>query len=61
MKPSPQNKSKSAIVKSRLVASGGRLAQEFGFNRVAGEVLASLYLTDGAASLDELDTPQGLR
>ena len=60
MKPSPQNKSKSAHVKSRLVASGGRLAQEFGFNRVAGEVLASLYLTDGAASLDELEAELGL-
>ena len=30
----------SAAVKRRLVASGGRLAQEFGFNRVAGEALA---------------------
>ncbi len=44
-----------AAVKSRLVASGGRLAQEFGFNRVAGEVLASLYLTEGEASLDALE------
>ena len=47
-------------VKSRLVASGGRLAQEFGFNRVAGEVLASLYLTAGEASLDELEMELGL-
>ena len=45
----------TAAIKSRLVASGGRLAQEFGFNRVAGEVLASLYLTAGEASLDELE------
>ncbi|HPA05911.1 MAG TPA: MarR family transcriptional regulator [Candidatus Hydrogenedentes bacterium] len=55
MKLSPQNESGSAAVKSRLVASGGRLAQEFGFNRVAGEVLASLYLTEGEASLDALE------
>ncbi|MCO5045532.1 MAG: MarR family transcriptional regulator [Verrucomicrobia bacterium] len=42
-------------VKRRLVAAGGRLAHEFGFNRTAGEVLASLYLTNGEASLDELE------
>lgn len=45
----------SAAVKARLVASGGRLAQEFGFNRVAGETLACLYLTPGEASLDALE------
>ena len=55
MKLSPPNGTESAAVKSRLVASGGRLAQEFGFNRVAGEVLASLYLTEGEASLDALE------
>lgn len=31
------------------------MAQDFGFNRVAGQVLACLYLTDGAASLDDLE------
>lgn len=55
-----QSTTDSAAVKSRLVASGGRLAQEFGFNRVAGEVLASLYLTEGEASLDELEGELGL-
>ena len=60
MKPSPPNGTESAAVKSRLVASGGRLAQEFGFNRVAGEVLACLYLTDGEASLDTLEGELGL-
>ncbi len=49
-----------AAIKSRLVAAGGRLAQDFGFNRVAGEVLADLYLTDGAASLDALEASLGL-
>jgi DNA-binding transcriptional regulator GbsR (MarR family) len=49
-----------AALKSRLVASGGRLAQEFGFNRVAGELLASLYLTPGEASLDALEQELGL-
>ena len=50
----------AAAIQSRLVASGGRLAQEFGFNRVAGEVLASLYLTEGEASLDGLEAELGL-
>ncbi len=50
-----KNEVDCAAIKSQLVASGGRLAQEFGFNRVAGEVLACLYLTEGAASLDELE------
>ena len=42
MNPSFQNVSDGAAVKARLAASGGRLAQESGYNRVAGEVLASL-------------------
>jgi DNA-binding transcriptional regulator GbsR (MarR family) len=56
MPPSPPENNEAAAIQSRLVASGGRLAQEFGFNRVAGEVLACLYLTDGAASLDALES-----
>ena len=60
MKPLGQDNTDGAAVKSRLVASGGRLAQEFGFNRVAGEVLASLYLTEGEASLDALEGELGL-
>lgn len=55
MQHTPQNDGTSAVVKSRLVSLGGRLAQEFGFNRVAGQVLAALYLTPGAASLDALE------
>ena len=60
MKSSIPSETESTAVKSRLVASGGRLAQEFGFNRVAGEVLASLYLTEGEASLDALEGELGL-
>ncbi len=43
-------------VRARLIEAGGRLAQDFGFNRVAGKVLACLYLTDGAASLDAVES-----
>ena len=60
MEPTPQRSPKNAAVKRRLVAAGGRLAQEFGFNRVAGEALACLYLTEGEASLDELEAELGL-
>ena len=52
---STETATESAAVKTRLVAAGGRLAQEFGFNRVAGETLACLYLTPGEASLDALE------
>ena len=55
MAHSTETSTESAAVKARLVAAGGRLAQEFGFNRVAGETLACLYLTPGEASLDALE------
>ena len=55
MPPSRIPAAETAAIRSRLVASGGRLAQAFGFPRVAGEVLACLYLTPGAASLDALE------
>ncbi len=45
----------TAKVKAHLIETGGRLAQSFGFNRVAGQVLFSLYLTDGMSSLDVLE------
>lgn len=60
MDTSTKTESGGAAVKSRLVAAGGRLAQEFGFNRVAGGVLACLYLTEGEASLDALEEELGL-
>lgn len=56
----PAPAEEAAAVKARLVAAGGRLAQEFGFNRVAGEVLACLYLTDGEASMDRIEAELGL-
>lgn len=50
----------AADVKAELVDAGGRFAQEFGFSRVAGQVLMQLYLTDGPASLDELEAALAL-
>jgi len=48
--------SPAQAVKARLIEAGGRMAQDFGFNRVAGQVLTCLYLTDGAASLDAVES-----
>ena len=59
MRASAPDSSGAPVVKRRLVAAAGRLAQEFGFNRAAGEILGSLYLTDGPASLDELEAELG--
>lgn len=43
-----------------LVDAGGRFAQDFGFSRIAGQVLMHLYLTDGDASLDDIEKTLGL-
>ncbi|HOE00690.1 MAG TPA: MarR family transcriptional regulator [Kiritimatiellia bacterium] len=59
MRASAPDSSGAPVVKRRLVAAAGRLAQEFGFNRAAGEILGSLYLTAGSASLDELEAELG--
>lgn len=50
----------AADVQAELVDAGGRFAQEFGFSRIAGQVLMRLYLTDGPASLDELEAALAL-
>ena len=43
-----------------LIEAGGRLAQDFGFSRTAGQVLMRLYLNDGPAPLEELEQALGL-
>ena len=43
-----------------LVDAGGRFAQDFGFSRIVGQVLMHLYLTDGDASLDDIEKTLGL-
>lgn len=43
-----------------LIEAGGRIAQDFGFNRTAGQVLMHLFLTEGHASLDEVEQALGL-
>lgn len=58
--PPHQKPGRTEAIKHQLIATGGRLAHEFGFNRIAGEVLASLYLTDGAASMDAIEAELGL-
>ncbi|NLF87109.1 MAG: MarR family transcriptional regulator [Lentisphaerae bacterium] len=43
-----------------LIEAGGRLAQDFGFSRTAGQVLMSLYLNEGPAPLEEIEEALGL-
>ena len=54
-----ENKNISDI-RAGLVEAGGRMSQEFGLGRIVGQVLISLYLTDGEASLDDLEQELGL-
>jgi hypothetical protein len=39
----------------RLVEAGGRAAQDFGFSRILGQIVAYLYLSAGERSLDEIE------
>jgi len=55
-----ENKKSVEELKAGLVLSGGRFAQDFGFSRIAGQVLMHLYLTDGDASLDDIEGVLGL-
>ncbi len=44
----------------RLVEEGGRAAQDLGFGRIPGQILAYLYLSDGERSLDQIEADLGL-
>ena len=47
-------------VRTNLVELGGRTAQDLGFSRIAGQILVSLYLTDGDCPLDKIEEDLGL-
>lgn len=55
-----QNSTDIREIRASLVEAGGRMSQEFGLGRIVGQVLISLYLTDGEVSLDELEQELGL-
>lgn len=44
----------------RLVAEGGRAAQDLGFGRIPGQILVYLYLSDGERSLDQIEGYLGM-
>ncbi|NLG34613.1 MAG: MarR family transcriptional regulator [Lentisphaerae bacterium] len=52
MNPSAHDTTES--VRTELVKHAGRIAQDVGFSRLAGELMMQLYLTPGHASLDDL-------
>jgi DNA-binding transcriptional regulator GbsR (MarR family) len=58
MNASPSNPNQAA--RERLVDLGGRMAQDLGFSRIAGQLLAYLYLTNGECSLDRIQEDLGL-
>lgn len=47
-------------VRSNLVELGGRTAQDLGFSRIAGQILVSLYLTDGDCPLEQIEKDLGI-
>lgn len=47
-------------VRVNLVELGGRTAQDLGFSRIAGQLLVSLYLTDGDCPLEQIEEDLGL-
>lgn len=47
--------SKGQKARLRLVEAGGRVAQDFGFSRILGQIVAYLYLSAGERSLDEIE------
>lgn len=49
-----------ADARRRLIDIGGSVAQDFGLGRIVGQILAYLYLNDGACSLDEIGEELGL-
>jgi DNA-binding transcriptional regulator GbsR (MarR family) len=46
-------------VRTNLVELGGRTAQDLGFSRIAGQILISLYLTDGDCPLQQIEEDLG--
>ena len=56
----PSTVSIAQEVRANLVELGGRTAQDLGFSRIAGQILVSLYLTDGDCPLDQIEEDLGL-
>ena len=60
MTQSRNSSSVAGEVRANLVELGGRTAQDLGFSRIAGQILVSLYLTDGDCPLDKIEEDLGL-
>ncbi|HRR06770.1 MAG TPA: hypothetical protein P5105_05755 [Victivallales bacterium] len=41
-------------VRAHLIDSAGKIAQDIGFGRIIGQVMAVIYLTKGSISLDDI-------
>ena len=47
-------------VRANLVELGGRIAQDLGFSRIAGQILVHLYLTEGDCPLEQIEEDLGV-
>lgn len=47
-------------VRTRLIETGGRMAQDIGLGRVCGQILLYLYLQDGERSTEEIAAELGV-
>jgi DNA-binding transcriptional regulator GbsR (MarR family) len=50
----------ATVARERLVELGGRTAQDLGLGRIAGQLLAYLYLQPAECSLDQIEHDLGL-
>ncbi len=63
MKMKTQKKEEDPLARTvirQLVDVGGAIAQDFGFSRIAGQVMVYLFLSEGERSLDEIGESLGL-
>jgi DNA-binding transcriptional regulator GbsR (MarR family) len=54
MKTTPVQDAIAKEVRTRLIETGGRMAQDVGFGRVCGQILLYLYLQDGERSIEDI-------
>ncbi len=52
--------SQTEDIKQRLISTGGRMAQDLGLGRIAGQIVVYIYLSPDEKSLDEIGAQLGL-
>ena len=52
--------SQTEDIKQRLISAGGRMAQDLGLGRIAGQIVVYIYLSPDEKSLDDIGAQLGL-